>query len=144
MYHYSVFKEGGKWAAQVLDMPDEEVVRYKTFSDEKMARTQLSMWRQKFGTDSLSHKAQDREVRVVEGHVGDLGPAPIPSDRQRIRAKERGNMDRATVTDKCDCREFSMFHRVLAPDAVKRHVMGGVEKRLRESVPDFVTRLLEI
>jgi hypothetical protein len=131
MYHYSVFKEGGKWAAQVLEMPDETVKRYKTFTDEKMARTQLSIWKQQFGAKQ-------------EGHVGDLGPAPIPAERQRIRAKERGAMDRANQQPKKSYADID-FSGLFKKKKLQGHVRpdGRPWGWTGESVSSFITSLLE-
>lgn len=45
-YHFSVFKVGPKWAAQILDMEqDELLVRFRTFATKAQADTQIKEWK---------------------------------------------------------------------------------------------------
>ena len=39
--HYSVFKEGNRWATQVLQMPEEIVLYYHTHPTKPEAQTDL-------------------------------------------------------------------------------------------------------
>lgn len=42
---YSVFRERGLWTAQVLRMPEEDLIRARSFGSQSEARLQVRVWR---------------------------------------------------------------------------------------------------